>query len=86
MHVYVCEIVYLCTVLVMKNKNLLQCAKVQMPLLTLARYILEYSLMDYSIITLSDSKLAAAALLLAFKMTNHGEWSNTLQYFTGDSW
>lgn len=39
-----------------------------MELLTLARYILETSLMDYDLIDVLDSKIAAAALLLALKM------------------
>lgn len=42
--------------------------KVQMMLLTLARYILECSLMDYSFVTVRDSLKAAAALYLSFKM------------------
>ncbi|KAK7867334.1 hypothetical protein R5R35_001110 [Gryllus longicercus] len=58
-------------------------AQVSMPTLTLARYILEYSLMDYSFISQSDSKLAAAALLLALKMKGTHEWSPNLQYASG---
>ena len=54
-----------------------------MPTLTLARYILEYSLMDYSTIMLSDSKMAAAALLLALQMKDLSGWTPTLQYYTG---
>lgn len=54
-----------------------------MPTLTLARYILEYSLMDYSIITFSDSKVAAAALLLALLMKDLGGWTPTLEYYSG---
>ena len=44
-----------------------------MPELTLARYILETALMDYDLIDVLDSKLAAAALLLAIKMSKQ-EW------------
>lgn len=44
-----------------------------MPELTLARYILETVLMDYDLIDVLDSKLAAAALLLAIKMSKQ-EW------------
>lgn len=55
-----------------------------MPLLTLARFILEYTLMDYNIVTLSDSKMAAAALYLAFKMKKEQEWDNTLIHFSGN--
>merc|ERR1711971_1444416 len=41
--------------------------KVTMPVLTLARYILEMSLMEYNFnVELSESKLAASCLVLAF--------------------
>lgn len=60
-----------------------RCTKVSMPTLTLARYILEYSLMDYSMITFSDSKVAAAALLLALLMKDLGGWTPTLEYYSG---
>ena len=60
-----------------------RCAKVSMPTLTLARYILEYSLMDYSTIMFSDSKMAAAALLLALQMKDLGGWTPTLEYYSG---
>lgn len=54
-----------------------------MTTLTLARYILEYSLMDYMTISLSDSKMAAAALFLALQMKDLGRWTKTLEYYTG---
>jgi len=60
-----------------------RCAKVPMPTLTLARFVLEYTLMDYTTVSLSDSKMAAAALYLAFKMEKKMEWDNTLIYFSG---
>ncbi|KOC60224.1 G2/mitotic-specific cyclin-B3 [Habropoda laboriosa] len=60
-----------------------RCAKVSMPTLTLARYILEYSLMDYSTIMISDSKMATAALLLALQMKDLGGWTPTLEYYSG---
>ncbi|XP_076671564.1 cyclin B3 [Andrena cerasifolii] len=60
-----------------------RCAKVSMPTLTLARYILEYSLMDYSTIMFSDSKMAAAALLLALQVKDLGGWTPTLEYYSG---
>ncbi|XP_076242603.1 cyclin B3 [Calliopsis andreniformis] len=60
-----------------------RCAKVSMPTLTLARYVLEYSLMDYSTIMFSDSKMAAAALLLALQMKDLGGWTSTLEYYSG---
>ncbi|EDV91053.1 G2/mitotic-specific cyclin-B3 [Drosophila grimshawi] len=66
-----------------------RCANVQMPTLTLARYILELSLMDYATIGFSDSQMASAALFMALRM--HGgvanvhkkTWSSTLIYYTG---
>lgn len=60
-----------------------RCAKVSMATLTLARYILEHSLMDYTMIRYSDSKLAAAALLLALLMKDLGGWNQTLEYYSG---
>lgn len=39
-----------------------------MILLTLARYILELSLLDYKFVTVKESLKASAALFLAFKM------------------
>lgn len=54
-----------------------------MPTLTLARYILEHSLMDYTMIRFSDSKMAAAALLLALLMKDLGKWNPTLEYYSG---
>ena len=56
-----------------------------MPTLTLARYILEYSLMDYGTIAFSDSKMAATALFLALQMKDLGGWTPTLEYYTGYS-
>lgn len=58
--------------------------RVSMPVLTLARYILELSLMDYRLnVEMSDSKLAAAALVLALKMNNIQGWAPTLKYYCG---
>lgn len=54
-----------------------------MPTLTLARFILEYSLMDYTTISYSDSKMAAAALFLALQMKDLGGWTATLEFYTG---
>ncbi|XP_018916956.1 G2/mitotic-specific cyclin-B3 isoform X2 [Bemisia tabaci] len=60
-----------------------RCAKVQMPLLTLARYILELSLMQYSCIMFSESKLGAAALFLALQMKKISGWTPTLAFYSG---
>lgn len=54
-----------------------------MQVLTLARFILEYSLMDYDTIKIVDSKLAAASLYLALRMKNVSSWTPTLQFYTG---
>ncbi|XP_055313132.1 G2/mitotic-specific cyclin-B3 [Sitodiplosis mosellana] len=60
-----------------------RCAKVTMPELTLARFILEFSLMSYDLITLSDSKIAAACLFMALRMNQKTGWNKTLEYFSG---
>ncbi|XP_075992768.1 cyclin B3 isoform X2 [Anticarsia gemmatalis] len=60
-----------------------RCARVSMPTLTLARFVLEQCLLEYSLLEHSDSKMAAAALYLALRMKNIGTWTHTLQYYTG---
>lgn len=54
-----------------------------MVVLTLARFILEYSLMDYTTIQLSDSRMAAAALFIALRMNNFDGWNDGLEYYSG---
>ena len=49
-------------------RRIARCSCVPMETLTLARYILETSLMEYDLIFEKDSKMAAAALILALKM------------------
>lgn len=57
---------------------------VTMPVLTLARYILELSLMEYRLnVEVSESEVAAAALILALKMKNIEGWAPTLKYYSG---
>ncbi|GFW47337.1 hypothetical protein TNCV_335081 [Trichonephila clavipes] len=58
-----------------------RCARISMEMLTLARFILETALMDYELIEVLDSKIAAAALLLALKMKDM-KWTPTLEYYT----
>lgn len=53
-----------------------------METLTLARYILETSLMEYDFITIKASKMAAACLNLAMAMKNLHEWTPTLVHYT----
>lgn len=60
-----------------------RCAKLSMEDLTLTRYILEISLMDYDLIDASDSALAAAALMLTRAVKGETTWSPTLQYYSG---
>ncbi|KAI8428327.1 hypothetical protein MSG28_002521 [Choristoneura fumiferana] len=60
-----------------------RCARLSMPTLTLARFILEQCLLDYALVAHSDSKMAAAALYIALRMKALGSWTPTLQYYTG---
>ncbi|KAJ8726663.1 hypothetical protein PYW07_001361 [Mythimna separata] len=60
-----------------------RCARVSMPTLTLARFVLEQCLLEYTLLGYSDSKMAAAALYLALRMKSIGHWTPTLQYYTG---
>ncbi|KAK9872228.1 hypothetical protein WA026_017031 [Henosepilachna vigintioctopunctata] len=60
-----------------------RCAKVSMPVLTLARYILEMSLMNYDAVTIRESILASACLYLALKMKKVSGWTPTLEFYTG---
>jgi len=60
-----------------------RCGKVCMEDLTLARYILELSLMDYELIDASDSLLAAAALFLAKAIKDDATWNQTLAHYSG---
>ncbi|CAG9540440.1 unnamed protein product [Cercopithifilaria johnstoni] len=54
-----------------------------MQTLTLARYVLETSLLFYEFICVPDSLMAAAALLLSMRMTRAGEWSTRLTKYSG---
>lgn len=45
-----------------------RCARLPLEMLTLARYVLETSLMDYNVVDQRESKMAAAALLQALLM------------------
>merc|ERR1712226_553178 len=60
--------------------------QVTMPVLTLARYVLEMSLMEYKFnVQLSESVLAAATLALAMKISNIDEakWVGPLKFYSG---
>lgn len=67
-----------------KSISVLQCAKVTMPELTLARFILEFSLMNYDMVTMRDSKVAAASLFMALRMNHKTGWNKTLEYYSGN--
>jgi len=57
---------------------------VSMPVLTLARYILEMSLMEYSLnVEVGEAEVAVAALILALKMKNIEGWGPALRYYSG---
>merc|ERR1712223_1436892 len=59
--------------------------RVTMPVLTLARYILESSLMEYKLnVDLSESILAAATLALAMKVSNidQTKWIGPLKFYS----
>jgi len=51
-----------------------QCARVSIVTLTLSRYILESSLLDYMFVGRHESLMAAACLLLAMYMNKEGVW------------
>ncbi|XP_028401388.1 G2/mitotic-specific cyclin-B3-like [Dendronephthya gigantea] len=58
-------------------------ADANMETLTLARYILETSLLEYDFVPVRASKMAAACLCLAMAMKDMNEWTSTLIYYTG---
>jgi len=58
--------------------------RITMPVLTLARYILELSLMDYSFnVDCSESEVAASCLVLALNMKGIKGWGINLSYYSG---
>ncbi|XP_063309643.1 G2/mitotic-specific cyclin-B1-like isoform X2 [Pelobates fuscus] len=48
---------------------------------TLAKYLMELAAMDYNMVHIPPSKVAAASLCLAMKVLNTGEWTPTLQHY-----
>ncbi|KAM7166748.1 G2/mitotic-specific cyclin-B1 [Macrochelys suwanniensis] len=48
---------------------------------TLAKYLMELSLVDYEMVHYPPSQIAAAAFCLALKVLNGGEWTLTLQHY-----
>ena len=58
--------------------------RINMPDLTLARFILELSLMDYQFnVETSESLLAAATLALALKIKELKDWEKPFLFYTG---
>ncbi|VDM38057.1 unnamed protein product [Toxocara canis] len=57
--------------------------KTDMGTLTLARYILETSLMFYEFVPVSDSLMGAACFLMAIRMKKLGDWNPVLVKYTG---
>ncbi|KAF0291818.1 G2/mitotic-specific cyclin-B3 [Amphibalanus amphitrite] len=65
-----------------------RCCKLPVEVLTLARYVLELSLMEYQFVSVAGSRLAAAALALAVHMRMPGHFEQikaTVEYFSGYS-
>lgn len=61
-----------------------RCTNATMKTLTLARYILETSLLEYDMIDELESKKAAASLLLSNKMLFHEiAWDEAAEFYTG---
>lgn len=59
-------------------------SKASMETLTLARFILETSLMDYDLLDVKDSLAAASSLMLALLIQKvPAKWTATLEYYTG---
>lgn len=49
---------------------------------TLAKYLMELSLIDYDMCHVSPSKLAAASLCLSIKILGQHQWNETLQHYS----
>ncbi len=65
------------------QRRFAKCASTNMKTLTLARYILELSLQNFAFVGETQSKMAAASLWLAFKMTKSSTvWDETLVHHT----
>ncbi|NXF29437.1 CCNB2 protein, partial [Nyctibius bracteatus] len=50
---------------------------------TLAKYLMELTLMDYDMVHYRPSEIAAAALCLSQKILGHNKWGTKQQYYTG---
>ncbi|XP_059808443.1 G2/mitotic-specific cyclin-B2 isoform X2 [Hypanus sabinus] len=52
---------------------------------TLAKYLMELTVIDYSMVHIYPSEIAAAALCLALKVLDQSKWTPVQQYYTGYS-
>ncbi|KAI1235076.1 G2/mitotic-specific cyclin-B2, partial [Lamprotornis superbus] len=50
---------------------------------TLAKYLMELTLIDYDMVHYRPSEIAAAALCLSQKVLGHNKWGTKQQYYTG---
>uniref|UniRef100_G1N118 Cyclin B2 n=2 Tax=Meleagris gallopavo TaxID=9103 RepID=G1N118_MELGA len=50
---------------------------------TLAKYLMELTLIDYDMVHCHPSEIAAAALCLSQKLLGHDKWGTKQQYYTG---
>lgn len=48
---------------------------------TLAKYLMELSMLDYEMVHFPPSQIAAGAFCLALKILDNGEWTPTLQHY-----
>uniref|UniRef100_A0A8I5ZPE0 Cyclin B1 n=1 Tax=Rattus norvegicus TaxID=10116 RepID=A0A8I5ZPE0_RAT len=48
---------------------------------TLAKYLMELSMLDYDMVHFAPSQIAAGAFCLALKILDNGEWTPTLQHY-----
>ena len=49
---------------------------------TLAKYLMELTIVDYDLVHCTPSQIAAAALCLSIKLLDQEEWSDTLTYYS----
>lgn len=60
------------------------CARVTREVAFLSRYILEFSMMNYVLISFSESKMAAAALFIAMQnFDSESGWTSSMEYCSG---
>ncbi|XP_065731500.1 G2/mitotic-specific cyclin-B1 isoform X3 [Phocoena phocoena] len=55
--------------------------EVDVELHTLAKYLMELTLLDYDMVHFPPSQVAAGAFCLALKILDNGEWTPTLQHY-----